>query len=350
MKEIGGYIEFEFENAIQNYAGNPYGVDFVVYGNAFNGNPEAGSVQVSANGKTWYELAGSKYYEDGFTTSGVISPKLYNGTHRNVIAKYQLESSNLSAAIYDGSTAIYPFTSFGSAGWWPLTSEGYPMGTHVNTGANVSVSHSDTTIEITKLTAIEDSDTNAEYGYGYADVTPNGSYSSYGNPENPYIPYTNGKVGGDGFDLDWAVDLTTGMPVSLAGKSIKYVRIYTPILHIQSPFGETSAEVTGVFATPQIEGRTDVGQTLLPTITVGNTTVSIPATPNYGKVHYVDLSASNIASNSTITVTPDSQSTNANIFINNDAGSPSVYNGSDYVRVVVQDGSKAPRIIVLKMR
>ncbi len=32
---------------------NPYGVDFVIYGNAFNGNPEAGAVQVSGG---WHNM------------------------------------------------------------------------------------------------------------------------------------------------------------------------------------------------------------------------------------------------------------------------------------------------------
>lgn len=348
---LGGYIEFEFQNAIQNYAGNPYGVDFVVYGNAFNGNPEAGAVQVSADGLTWYELAGSKYYEDGFTTTNVASPKLYYGTKRNAIAKYQLSNSTLTAAIYDGTTALYPFASFGSEGWWPLTSEGYPMGTHTNTNANISVTHSNTAMEMTGVTAIEDSDDNAEYGYGYADVTPNGSYSAYGNPENPYIPYANGKTGGDGFDLDWAVNISTGMPVDISDLSIKYVRVYSSVLHIQPPFGETSAEVTGVFVTPQVEGRTDVDRTKVPTVTINDVNITSMATrQDIGNVRFYDISSQNIASGSTIKVTPNSSTTNANIFINNEHDDEILYNGSTYVRVLIQDGSKAPRIIVLKLK
>lgn len=64
---FGGFIEFYFENGITNDEKSPYGVDFVVYGNAFNGNPEAGAVQVSEDGTTWYELAGSNYYNGNFT-------------------------------------------------------------------------------------------------------------------------------------------------------------------------------------------------------------------------------------------------------------------------------------------
>ncbi len=76
---LGGYVQYDFSsNPIQNLDTNPYGVDFVVYGNAFNGNPEAAAVQVYAqeiltddgNGNVtyghykWYELAGSMYYSD----------------------------------------------------------------------------------------------------------------------------------------------------------------------------------------------------------------------------------------------------------------------------------------------
>ena len=66
---FGGFIEFYFENGIEDKATNPYGVDFVIYGNAFNGNPEAGAVQVSVDGTTWYELAGSNYYKSNFTAN-----------------------------------------------------------------------------------------------------------------------------------------------------------------------------------------------------------------------------------------------------------------------------------------
>ena len=358
---LGGYIEFEFQNAIQNYAGNPYGVDFVVYGNAFHGNPEAGAVQVSADGLTWYELAGSKYYEDGFTTSGVTSPKLYKGTQRNAIAKYQLSNSTLTAAIYDGSTALYPFTSFGSEGWWPLTSESYPMGTHTNTNANISVTHSNTAMEMTGVTAIEDSDDNAEYGYGYADVTPNGSYSAYGNPENPYIPYTNGKTGGDGFDLDWATDISTGMPEDISNLSIKFVRVYSSVLHIQPPFGETSAEVTGVFVTPQVSGRTDVGRTSLPDVSIGNTNIKqlintgnpeivetinnvhvVYLSKNSYSIHQEDSDGNILVHGSQISVGGSN-----NVWINNESSSQTEYEGNDFVRIVIQEGSKAPYIILL---
>ena len=59
----GGYVQFDMgDNRIENNANNKYGIDFIVYGNAFKGNPEAAGVQVSNDGVTWYTLAGSRHY------------------------------------------------------------------------------------------------------------------------------------------------------------------------------------------------------------------------------------------------------------------------------------------------
>ena len=65
----GGYVQYALRDSegnqayIEDDASNPYGVDFIVYGNAFNGNPEAASVPGLRRWKTWYELAGSLYYD-----------------------------------------------------------------------------------------------------------------------------------------------------------------------------------------------------------------------------------------------------------------------------------------------
>ena len=62
----GGYVQFDMgNNRIQNNANNKYGIDFIVYGNAFVGNPEAAGVQVSNDGINWYTLAGSRHYMTG---------------------------------------------------------------------------------------------------------------------------------------------------------------------------------------------------------------------------------------------------------------------------------------------
>ena len=46
-----------------------------------------------------------------------------------------------------------------------------------------------------------------------------------GTPVNPYTPYTSDKDGGDGFDLAWAVDISTGEPVKVNNAKNTFVSI-----------------------------------------------------------------------------------------------------------------------------
>ena len=244
---FGGFIEFYFENGIEDKATNPYGVDFLIYGNAFNGNPEAGAVQVSVDGTTWYELAGSNYYKSNFTANNPENgfSKFYTGTLRNTSVIYTKGSSRVTAKLGSLNAA-----NCCPAAWFPLTTnftafENDPTG-GATCDSRVSVNLSGNTLTFTGVTAIADSDTTADYAFGYADVTPNGSPSEYGEAVNPYTPYTSDKTGGDGFDLAWAVDIATGEPVNLSGQKVKYVRVYSAVLDF-GRFGETSPEITGIF-------------------------------------------------------------------------------------------------------
>ena len=209
---LGGYIEFEFANGITNNNNNPYGVDFVVYGNAFNGNPEAGAVQVSEDGKTWYELAGSMYYDRSFNYVGNQIPNnpnkfssAYTGTLNKATVEYEKGASFLTVGLKETNSTTYLVpsgTTFGPIGWFPATDK-YPQGdAHDNTGANVTVSYTANNLAFSGITAIQDYNTTASYAFGYADVTPNGSPTTYGNAVNPYTAYTTAKTGGDGFDLE----------------------------------------------------------------------------------------------------------------------------------------------------
>ena len=246
---LGGYIEFKFDDGITDDPTNPYGVDFVVYGNAFNGNPEAGAVQVSENGTTWYELAGSKYYDGGFSfdgnkaTGGKYS-NVYTGTLRDTTVNYT-KGSDIQVTL--GGNGPKTFTT--ATAWWPTVDEyADSVIAAAHQDSNVTVSRTANQLTFGGVTAVQDSNTTAEYAFGYADVTPNGSPATYGDAVNPYTPYTSGKTGGDGFDLAWAVDISTGLPVNVTGKVFKYVRVYSAVLD-NATFGETSTEVCGIFTT-----------------------------------------------------------------------------------------------------
>ena len=280
---FGGFIEFYFENGIEDKATNPYGVDFVIYGNAFNGNPEAGAVQVSVDGTTWYELAGSNYYKSNFTANNPENgfSKFYTGTLRNTSVIYTKGSSRVTAKLGSLNAA-----NCCPAAWFPLTTnftafENDPTG-GATCDSRVSVNLSGNTLTFTGVTAIADSDTTADYAFGYADVTPNGSPSEYGEAVNPYTPYTSDKTGGDGFDLAWAVDIATGEPVNLSGQKVKYVRVYSAVLDF-GRFGETSPEITGIFTTKNIAADS-VNRTAAPTVKFGATAfLSTVATENGGE-------------------------------------------------------------------
>lgn len=246
LGSLGGYVQYDFHsNPIRNLDTNPYGVDFVVYGNAFNGNPEAAAVQVYAqevltddgNGNItygpykWYELAGSMYYSDSAV--------------RNATVYYTKDDAGLHAAVNGVTHSQDPFTT--AATWFPTKSG---MNHEATSGINNTLTntyiteYTDTTLKFTGVTSILDSDSNADYAFGYADVTPVPSVKD-GTPVNPYTPYTSDKVGGDGFDLAWAVEIGGTTPVKI--DNAKYVRIYSAVLYNTGIFGETSPEITGIF-------------------------------------------------------------------------------------------------------
>ena len=356
---LGGYIEFEFANGITNNNNNPYGVDFVVYGNAFNGNPEAGAVQVSEDGKTWYELAGSMYYDRSFNYVGNQIPNnpnkfssAYTGTLNKATVEYEKGASFLTVGLKETNSTTYLVpsgTTFGPIGWFPATDK-YPQGdAHDNTGANVTVSYTANNLAFSGITAIQDYNTTASYAFGYADVTPNGSPTTYGNAVNPYTAYTTAKTGGDGFDLEWAVDPSTKLPVNVNGKVFKYVRVYTVVLD-NGTFVETSTEVCGIFTTAN--GQKTAENVAVP---VGRT--DAPTSIQYGSSQ---STMSQTPSNSLNTIAAGTYYINAasnaeNLYINGSkltsgqAYEFQVKAGEiTYLRIITQDGIKEPKIKILR--
>lgn len=374
---FGGYIEFDFDDpsttaveGITNDPRNPYGVDFVVYGNAFGGNPEAGAVQVGweHNGTvTWYELAGSMYYDAAAAsaTASNVWHNGYTGTLRNADVTYTLNSSNINASMTDGTTTISATPFVSNTKWWPTKTEG--SGAYAD--SVIAAAHQDSNVTIARsgdttgstltfggVTAIPDSNTTADYAFGYADVTPNGTISNYGDAVNPYTPYTNSKTGGDGFDLEWAVNIATGKPVDVTGKTFRYVRVYSAVLDNWT-FGETSTEICGIYtayrttAENALNATTGVGRTGTPSIAIDDGDSIVGAISDfatavpYGNVVFYDMSDYSITS-ANITASLSG----ANVYINNDYN-PSSYSvsGRDFVRVIVQSGTAAPYIAIIKL-
>jgi len=281
----GGYVQFDMgdDNAITNDPKNPYGIDFVIYGNAFAGNPEAGSVMVSQNGTTWYELAGSRYYNAdtqrnvnvSYINIGTAGKTISSGSYSSTFTKkgvyyskdyapsnsYSATQANEAIAkatwycIPTSATVNSPVPSNSSSAstvgqtYWPeLTATGEMYQGVWNIGNAVNNVYYNTNgdaqvITYKGITIVPDSDTNSYYQFGYFDTHVNGS--NYGTAVNPYI-IANDGTGGDGFDLSWAVK-PNGEPIYL--QSVKYVRVYSSVLFNAGVFGETSAELCGLYLT-----------------------------------------------------------------------------------------------------
>ena len=334
---FGGFIEFYFENGIEDKATNPYGVDFVIYGNAFNGNPEAGAVQVSVDGTTWYELAGSNYYKSNFTANDPANgfSKFYTGTLRNTSVIYTKGSSRVTAKLGSLNAA-----DCCPAAWFPLTTnftafENDPTG-GATCDSRVSVNLSGNTLTFTGVTAIADSDTTADYAFGYADVTPNGSPSEYGEAVNPYTPYTSDKTGGDGFDLAWAVDIATGEPVNLSGQKVKYVRVYSAVLDF-GRFGETSPEITGIFTARGTSGSaatTDL--------------VVLDAATEEIEFETENKACKHIAAGSYVMYSEADYVFVNGVSVDASSGYSLTFGSGDTVQIITQNGTASPYVTVIK--
>ena len=122
---FGGYAVYEFENPIADDPTHPYGADFIVYGNAFWGNSEAGCIQVSKDGTTWYDIAGSMYYTKS-TKGATITYTNPNPSEDKGITAAASNKGTLADVPYaltvNGTTTSGTVTknTFHNHSWFPL--------------------------------------------------------------------------------------------------------------------------------------------------------------------------------------------------------------------------------------
>ena len=390
----GGYVQFDMgNNRIQNNANNKYGIDFIVYGNAFVGNPEAAGVQVSNDGVNWYTLAGSRHYMTGTkwnqnisyiriaADDTTISGKNFDKTGIYVSTDFVAPSSDnasdvnaaIGAATWTGVPQLtgntYPKTyttdTPAAVAWWPEYAqdsnnkdENYGNVWNIdNTVNGVSWLRSGSAEVITykNVTTVEDdmvvlnegataAPSQAQmtdvYQWGYADVRPNGS--SYGTiSNNPYAAAPSTQTGGDGFDLSWAVK-ADGTPIALS--SVRYVRVYSAVLFSAGVFGETSAEVCGLYVANA--ESSSVGTTARPTVKRNGVAIDFAGKTAKQIDENVVYVKSKLAVGNTITV---EDTGNAVVFINGEVRtSYTVTTTAKPVQIVVQNGDAEPYIVVLK--
>lgn len=392
----GGYVQFDMgNNRIQNNANNKYGIDFIVYGNAFVGNPEAAGVQVSNDGVNWYTLAGSRHYMSDTKWNQNISYVRLNAANKTLNSAFTAAgiyvSTDFAAPSSDSASAVdaainaaswtgvpqligdtYPKTyntdSPAAAAWWPewendsnSKPENYKNVWNINdtvNGVSWLRSGSAEVITYTGVTTVEDdmvvlnegataAPSQAEmtdvYQWGYADVRVNGS--QYGTiVNNPYADAPSAVGGGDGFDLSWAVK-ADGTPIELS--SVRYVRVYSAVLFSAGVFGETSSEVCGLYvanstgsgaATQELSVSAGKSATTLSTVTTGNQSTSNVKIGNPRGFIKIESAAEHIyvngeafTSGNTLTLTGLTPTT------------------AKTIQIVTQNGTESPYVTVLKV-
>ncbi|MCF8391500.1 MAG: T9SS type A sorting domain-containing protein [Bacteroidales bacterium] len=236
---FGGYIVFSFEQEVDNHPENPYGVDFVIFGNATDEFSEPGIVSVmqdtNHNGlpdDIWFELAGSDYS--------------FNSTLYNYSIKYYEPISKAADDVVwvDGfnNSGKISANSFHTQSYYPA--EGFDTGFYSGSCSFIG-SKIEAETDFSDAFRIKSFPRN----FGYADnIQSTGDIS--GLPDNPYTKEVEG-MGGDGMDISWAVD-SLGNNVYL--EKIHFVKVHTAVLGEAGPLGEFSTEIRSALDIAPVAG------------------------------------------------------------------------------------------------
>ena len=332
---FGGSIVYRFDEPIVNDPSNPYGVDFIVFGNVFSnsdgssapGASEPASVMVSNDGETWYELAGSLYYEDSTLRNVTVTYTNSDTTFAGAVDIPWTDSLGNSGAVLKNSYHSQPY---------------YPNPTYYSQYQNGVGKNSTYTVESVSFTGSRiQRGTQPVFGYGDNHYSPTNGRDN--TASNPYKSEHLMDCNGDGFDIAWAVD-ANGLPVAL--DSVKYVKIYNPNLADGGATGEVSPEIQAILRAKKADA--DVG------ISAGLTSLQV-AGEDVELVSGQSVYEINVGRTYSFSIKPTAEG--ANIYVNNtrvaSGGSASnirIGEGEEkLIRIVVQDGEKAPAIYILKV-
>lgn len=391
LGSFGGYAVYKFDSDVNNASSTFAGTDFIIYGNAFWGNSEPGHIQVAqdvngnpgdanGDGVVWYDIAGSRYYNDGTNVSHWAS--YTNPTPSDdsiaVAANNLGTKANVPYVDSESSSTQYVYANnYHNHSYFPLycnyftarNGASYPISRYNTLGRFVRYNHDTTngstlTLRGVKMDSFSGTSATANYAFGYADVHPNktlGGTIAY----NPYVPCSSSAAfntnaantsGGDPIDISWAVypaEKENGTATNKAGEpvnlsKIRYVRVYTSVEYNHPAFGETSTEVDGIATV----SNTSSGVTAAPTIKIGNVNLStyvlegVVTKTTVGNVVVYNATNLHFCSGSVTASTPSAK----NIYVNSTYGATSASTsiiGGKMIRVIVQESNKAPYIAVI---
>ena len=350
---FGGYIVYKYDEPIKNDPNNPFGIDFIIFGNAVRGNQEfgePGQVWVSEDGTNWYALAGGMHYEDYANWNYSLKYSKNKNGSTKITSE---ENSNTYNDFYYPNPLKYPYYAFDTQSEVEMTVSGIcfeSANEHDSSGSTVS----------------------RHAGFGYADLGSSGTKLPNESAEgwlvsfmpteigyeklarnialNPYAKYPSGSNVGyfdlptDGMDLSWAVD-ADGNPVALSN-GVHFIKIVTASNIINEGLGEKSTEVNMVRVARASE--TPVGISTAPeSISFDGNIIGLKTGTEISRNVYA---FNDVKVSGPFIVDVDAE--NSNVYINNTAKSSVVYDkipDHKIIRVIVQEGEKEPLIYVFNL-
>ncbi len=246
LGSFGGHLIVDMLQPVKNDPKNPYGVDFTVFGNAFeisgkpnkyNQEPAAVYVMKDEDGNglpddTWYELAGSEHGKETTIRDYKVTYTNPKGAGKNIPWTDSLGDSGFVYANGYHKQEYYPIhENFPNIN---PDEESY-QGTLILKGMNPS----DITVN-----------GKHQLRFGYAESRKTQLKGDLTSPDNPYTPDALEGSGGDAFDISWAID-KAGNPVKL--DEIRFIKIVSATsANQEGGTGEISPEITGVTRTQAI--------------------------------------------------------------------------------------------------
>ncbi len=362
LGNFGGYIVYKYDEPIFDDSNNPYGIDFITFGNSVEGSNEfgeVGQVWVSEDGNDWYALAGGMHYEDyADWDHSVTYTKQQDG--RASWVDNRGNSSN-GGELYYPLSKYYPWHNFTSNEETTITLNGvyFPEDFTDDTG------HTHAPFAGFGYTDLGQRGTTLDEETGKWSVTgANTVESEYeifarniaGNPYNPLqVDENTGRkfiYTTDGMDLAWAVD-SQGQPKSFTN-GIHYVKIVTATNIVNSSFGEKSTEVNMVRVARANDSAVGVSDPVSISIdgneVVKNNGTTVNGTP-VGERKNV-FCFDDVAVDGEFEVKVDA-SEGSHVYINNNPETSVTYDkipGHDIVRVIVQNDECEPLIYVFNLR
>ena len=236
---FGGSITLGFDHTVEDDPLNPFGLDAIVFGNAFwsGGHPEdhwaeCATIEISrdVNGNgvaddPWYLIPGSHLPDPGERFETVIwDDEVADATYPPALASW----------IPNGTAGTW------STAGWALPAEifGTPVVRNPEGEAGVEGIYGYAEYAPTLLLGDFDADNFVDD----VSVTPETFYTV---PDDPLtVGMTPGSGGGDAFDIAWAVDPVTAIPAGLLG--FDFIRIASAVNVSAGLLGEVSAEIDAV--------------------------------------------------------------------------------------------------------